>query len=730
MDEQLVAARKAKQDIRESKNESSIDKKILFLNNQINSLKKENELLKKQLDEQKKYDFDELIKQNIILEDLIKHSPNSDFKNDDYKPETINLALQIRSISQKAYDILHNNLFFPNKSYIMVKFHESISDLPEKITNTENVGEIINIWKQKFNIPKSQVIKACLAVDALYFKPDIKITMDNLIFGMITDNDSKVFLPKDSIQYFTNKPSSFEKFLALNWNKIIKAGFVFQIQPYDFKYKPFVVHIFPSTNGKASCIIVDLLFQIRELAKNRRIRIKSFAFDGDNAYHQLHLKYFNSYVSILLFNNKFHNVKAKIMRVVSDYFHLLKRLRYRLLSCIIHCGFTIDSKPIIIEEIKSILNEMGEVIWCNDRYTKMHDKLPIELFKTENLIKLIESEQLSAAAYWFPATMSLIAINNGEIEIKFRKFLLECSLFFMVYYNDIWEKNDGNLRQRKHGDLKDVVFYTKELVIEFVNTMYSHLHLMSDIKDYHFSSNGTGPLEHKFGYARVKSHDVNTLSRFIYVISSIQTVENEDKKAKFIDFNKNADKIKGRINDFGVSVKTEGESNENEYDDELPYTPQTVAKVFLSKAGFNIQANWMIDEDDVIYWTSFFLKQFIDDKPKMKKRNTITMNTYLYGTDNCQRAKAIITGKPVKGQYPTNYNKMKKQKLFDDICFEKLRGKPSKYYLLQIVHFIKEIDPNCDFDPGKKTPKSEIYDWIIENLEKYFVIIDNYNENK
>lgn len=73
---------------------------------------------------------------------------------------------------------------------------------------------------------------------------------------------------------------------------------------------------------------------------------------------------------------------------------------------------------------------------------------------------------------------------------------------------------------------------------------------------------------------------------------------------------------------------------------------------------------------------------------------------------------------------------MKKRQLFDNICIEKLHGKPTKYYLLQIVYFIKEIDPNCDFDPGKKTPKSEIYDWIIDNLDKYFVIIDTFNGNQ
>lgn len=64
-------------------------------------------------------------------------------------------------------------------------------------------------------------------------------------------------------------------------------------------------------------------------------------------------------------------------------------------------------------------------------------------------------------------------------------------------------------------------------MIEFSNTIYAHLQIMNNTNNYHFSSNSTGPLEHKFGYARVKSNDINTLSRFIKVISSIQKVQNE-----------------------------------------------------------------------------------------------------------------------------------------------------------------------------------------------------------
>ena len=159
------------------------------------------------------------------------------------------------------------------------------------------------------------------------------------------------------------------------------------------------------------------------------------------------------------------------MRVVSDFLHLIKRLRYRLLSSIIHSGFNLESAPILCDDLKLILKELGQVVRCNEKYTKMNDKLPMELFKTKNLLKLMKAEHFSAAGYWFPITVSMIALYNENIEFNYRNFFLQYSLFFMLYYYNMWTNGNIELRQRKYGNEKDVIFYTKELMIEFSNTI-------------------------------------------------------------------------------------------------------------------------------------------------------------------------------------------------------------------------------------------------------------------
>ena len=247
-------------------------------------------------------DINKTLEENIILNDLFLNAQNKNSKNKDCKPETINLALQIKLVSSKAYEILANNLPFPSSSYIDERFRDSISDIPQKITDLKGINDIINMWKEKLHKSKSLLINACLSVDALYFKPEFKIKIDDWVSSFSTSNEKDICLPKKFFNNFSKSPSSFQTFLDLNWSKIIKASFVFQIQPYDLRYKPFVVFIRPSPNGKVSAEIVDLLYKIRKIANNMRILIKSFVFDGDRL---LHYNYFKSYFNRLILVNRF-----------------------------------------------------------------------------------------------------------------------------------------------------------------------------------------------------------------------------------------------------------------------------------------------------------------------------------------------------------------------------------------------------------------------------------------
>lgn len=47
----------------------------------------------------------------------------------------------------------------------------------------------------------------------------------------------------------------------------------------------------------------------------------------------------------------------------------------------------------------------------------------------ENLCTLLKSSLFAAAAYWFPVTMSNIALNTKNVGFPYGEFLLKCAFF-------------------------------------------------------------------------------------------------------------------------------------------------------------------------------------------------------------------------------------------------------------------------------------------------------------
>ena len=169
MNAQFKIAIQAKSEKNEAKEEVSKEKRLILLQNKVDHLEKENRTLKQMLNNQRNIDFNEILEQNVILDDLINHAPHKNNKKIEYCAETINLSFQIQSVSPKAYELLSNYLFFPTKSYIKAKFRESLSDIPRFWTDINEVGDVINLWKEKNNIPKSLEIKACVSSECSIF---------------------------------------------------------------------------------------------------------------------------------------------------------------------------------------------------------------------------------------------------------------------------------------------------------------------------------------------------------------------------------------------------------------------------------------------------------------------------------------------------------------------------------------------------------------------------------
>ena len=500
---------------------------------------------------------------------------------------------------------------------------------------------------------------------------------------------------------------------------------MFQVQPYDITYKPFVVHVLPSPNGKANEKIIDILHYIRDEVKKRNVNIRSFAFDGDSAYKNLHKMYYESYIHKVMKTHSLSTKGKNAIHIVSDFLHLIKRLRYRLLSLLIHAGFDMNSILIDVQQLKEILQSEYPVIWDNSKYTKMHDKLPIELFKIENLIKLIESKNFAAAGYWFPISLSLLAIDSEELGFDYRKFFLETAFWFLVFYREAWNRTEGRLKQRSYQDDRHVIFYTEDLLIEFTNTIHSHLRLMNSLNRFSFDRNSSMPLEHKFGIARTKAHDVHTLKRFLRTIATLQIKEQERLLANTRAIEEQCDEviIKKRRSTFGVTVELKSASQDKYcvfYDEaEHMFTPQQVATSMLIMCGFDFKQNEeIIDTNEVFSWTCFLLTEFCDGKQEeRRRRNRLSLLRQKLGTGQCKQAQARITGKvPEEKRFTSKASKYDTAK---DLLCQLCGGNPTKKDLCAIITEIKKYDADVK-TPSLTDKKKYLCEWICDNIPVYY----------
>lgn len=68
-----------------------------------------------------------------------------------------------------------------------------------------------------------------MAVDALFFKPDVQVNVDGTTSGFLENPK----LDKKKINSFRRNIETFSIFIQNNWKNIIHAGFVYQVNPFQ-----------------------------------------------------------------------------------------------------------------------------------------------------------------------------------------------------------------------------------------------------------------------------------------------------------------------------------------------------------------------------------------------------------------------------------------------------------------------------------------------------------------
>ena len=133
-------------------------------------------------------------KNNIISDFLHLYLEGFDKCTD----EIYKMLIDVFKSSPASYEVLRKYFTFILPIQKVEEFqNKKVPNFPETLTNMEKIHETIRFFKEENDINSKQKIYASLAVDALFFKPDIKITSKGIVSGFINE----VSLKKKILNY-------------------------------------------------------------------------------------------------------------------------------------------------------------------------------------------------------------------------------------------------------------------------------------------------------------------------------------------------------------------------------------------------------------------------------------------------------------------------------------------------------------------------------------------------
>ena len=561
-----------------------------------------------------------------IIIDIFYLFINNKYDNPERFDDLMKMCLEIYDASDQAYDILKKNIpILPSKDGLEEYRKKYFNNFDDDLLDLEKMKNIVTTFKQEYKIFNKTKIYASLAVDALFFKPNIKVNSNGTTSGFLVDPK----IDKKQFKIFSKDIENFTKFIQKNWQNIVRAGFVFQLNPLNHFYKSIILHIIPHSNGKANSKTIEILYKIKNILKNYRIEIICFSFDGDNCYKVLNQTFYQSYINRLLKYNFIPNSRILSMRINPDFKHIIKRLRYRILTHNIHMNFSIHSPCLNLNGIKSLFKDIPSIVFENLPITKMHDSLPLALFSLKNFVILFEKKMYNEAAFWFPISLTICAMHKKRIGYLNRHFLWETALWFLIFYKkklDLYQANQLHrneiLNERKYKESIDVLPYSSDVLIEFSNSLFSILTIIEKYENVDVDRTSTDPLEHSFGRSRVRSKDLHTLTKFVQVVNE-QNKEQLRKKCKELF------SIKGRNFGFGIIMESQ-----NDFPLHFTSSPQVISSQFLKFINID---NSELDENETFDDLFVFVEElsdFIDNNSK----KTYSINSITLGT---QQAKTI-----------------------------------------------------------------------------------------
>lgn len=208
-----------------------------------------------------------------------------------------------------------------------------------------------------------------------------------------------------------------------------KYLFVFYFQPFRPEYKPLIVYVEKSKDGKATNSWAPILTELSKKMKTYGIIPLINASDGDNGYDQLFINNFQKLRHMSPQNLLDFDFNFPIM--ATDILHFLKNARSKLINNLISPSIRQQSL-INFPLIKLILCSLKKDVWDPAPLSKMVDIFPIQIFTIENCIKLFNNQKIPETIYFSFFSFLREGILNCKLSLDQRSQLFEIGMIFSV----------------------------------------------------------------------------------------------------------------------------------------------------------------------------------------------------------------------------------------------------------------------------------------------------------
>jgi hypothetical protein len=167
-------------------------------------------------------------------------------------------------------------------------------------------------------------------------------------------------------------PKALLDFVKMHCDRVRHAVFVFEIQPLDPGFRPFLIFSPPAADGKAREQHGQPLQELKVVCGRECITIGAFATDGDSGYDEVHEMQARWNLKLFI-TNPVEMPSKRHYRELSDLLHILKRIRYRMLKePPMVVGLEASSPELSLSRLVRLLgDDLPAVLFSDDPVTKM-----------------------------------------------------------------------------------------------------------------------------------------------------------------------------------------------------------------------------------------------------------------------------------------------------------------------------------------------------------------------